>query len=322
MRYVELGRTGEIVSEMCLGTMMFGDRCDKAESDRILAAAIDHGVNFVDTAAMYCQGYTEEILGRILSGRREKLFITTKVHKGVDGKSILDSIDESLARLQIDFVDLYLIHWPVVGMRPVEVMEALNGVVTQGKARHVGCCNYPAWLYAHSNVIARCNNWVPLVCNQIPYNLIERGTEVEVLPQAVAEQVAITTYRPLAMGILAGKYQVGEPLPADSRGQTDARIPAWLDKYGQAIKNFDQFATDHNVHPAQLAISWVRHSPAVTSPIVGVSSVKQLQAVFAAFDFDLTAEEYALVTDLFDTEVKEEAGGKFPELRRIMNLVA
>jgi len=290
MRYVELGRTGEIVSEMCLGTMMFGDRCDKAESDRILAAAIDHGVNFVDTAAMYCQGYTEEILGRILSGRREKLFITTKVHKGVDG--------------------------------PVEVMEALNGVVTQGKARHVGCCNYPAWLYAHSNVIARCNNWVPLVCNQIPYNLIERGTEVEVLPQAVAEQVAITTYRPLAMGILAGKYQVGEPLPADSRGQTDARIPAWLDKYGQAIKNFDQFATDHNVHPAQLAISWVRHSPAVTSPIVGVSSVKQLQAVFAAFDFDLTAEEYALVTDLFDTEVKEEAGGKFPELRRIMNLVA
>jgi len=321
LKYVKLGKTGETVSEMCMGTMMFGDRCNEAESDRILGAAMERGVNFVDTAAMYVQGNTEEILGRILKGKRRELFIATKVHKGVDRQSILESIDESLARLQVDFVDLYMIHWPRVGMQPKEIVGALNEVVTQGKARYVGCCNFPAWLYAHLNAIAERNNWPTLICNQVPYNLIERGVEVEILPQAVAEPMAITTYRPLVMGLLAGKYAVGQPLPANSRGQTDARIPAWLDKYGESIKSFAQFAADRGVHPAQLAISWVRHSPAVTAPIVGASSVDQLQATVAAFDFDLTDREYTELTDLFDTEVKEEAGGKFPALRRDLNLL-
>lgn len=321
MRYVQFGKTGETVSEMCLGTMMFGQRCDEAESDRILATAIDGGVTFVDTAAMYGEGVTEEILGRILKGRRDGLFVATKVHKGVDARSILESIDESLARLRIDFVDLYLVHWPRPGMRPEEIMQALDQVVAQGKARYVGCCNYAAWLYAHSNAIAARNSWVPLVCNQIPYNLIERGAEVEILPQAVAEGVAITTYRPLVLGILAGKYELGAPLPADSRGQADARIPAWLDRYGESIRRFNQFAAGRGLHPAQLALAWVRHSPAVTAPIVGASSAAQLEATIAAFDVDLTAEEYAEVTETFDTAVKEETGGKFPELRRTLNLL-
>ena len=110
MRYVQLGHTRETVSQMCLGTMMFGQRCDEAESDRILGTAVDSGVTFVDTAAMYADGHTEEILGRILKGRRDRLFVATKVHKGVDRESVLESIDESLARLQLDCVDLYLIH--------------------------------------------------------------------------------------------------------------------------------------------------------------------------------------------------------------------
>ena len=253
MKTVKLGSTGEIVSEMCLGTIMFGDRCDEAQSDRILAAAIDRGVNFVDTAAMYVGGHTEEILGRILKGRRDKLFLVTKVHKGVDGKSIRESIDESLERLQTDYVDLYLIHWPEPGMRPVEIMQALNAVVEQGKARYVGCCNYPAWLYAHSNAIAERNGWATLVGNQIPYNLLERGAEVEVLPQATAQGIAITTYRPLVMGLLAGKYVPGQPLPADARGQTDPRLPAWLDKYGQGIRTLLDFAETRGLHPAQVA---------------------------------------------------------------------
>jgi aryl-alcohol dehydrogenase-like predicted oxidoreductase len=321
MKYVRFGHTGETLSEMCLGTMMFGDRCDEAESDRMLAAAIERGVNFVDTAAMYVEGRTEEILGRILQGRRDKLFIATKVHKGLDRRSILESIDESLARLRTGYVDLYLIHWPRAGMRPEEIMEALDAVVRQGKARYVGCCNYPAWLYAYSNAIARRNGWPSLVCNQIPYNLLERGAEVEILPQAVAEGVAITTYRPLVMGLLAGKYRPGQPLPADSRGQTDARIPGWLAQYGEAIARFRRFAEDRGLHPAQVAIAWVRYSPAVTAPIVGVSSWQQLDATLAAFEFDLTAEEYAEVTGMFDTAVKEVAGGKFADLRRTLNLV-
>jgi aryl-alcohol dehydrogenase-like predicted oxidoreductase len=328
MKYVEFDGTGEKVSEMCLGTMMFGSRCDEAEADRILGTAIEHGVNFIDTAAMYAGGRTEEILGQLMRGKRDKLFIGTKVHQGVDAKSIVNSIDESLSRMGIDFVDLYMIHWPVPGMRPLEIMEALNRVVEQGKTRYVGCANYPAWLLAHSNAIAERNGWPPLICNQLAYNIFERGIEVEILPQAVAEKVAITTYRPLAEGLLTGKYKAGAPLPANSRGQTSPLVITWLSQHGESIDRFNRYAADLGVHPAQLAIAWVRYSPAVTSPIVGVSALHHLQTALDAFNFDLTAEQYEEVTLMFDTVVKEESlqlfpGRRynFPRLRRSLSLL-
>ena len=187
MRYNQLGRTGLYVSELCLGTMTFGGKgffeymggLKQDAVDQLMKAAFDAGINFVDTAAMYADGLTEEILGRIMKGgRRDKLFLTTKVHKGVDRASIVSSIDESLKRMQTDHVDLYLIHWPVEGMKPTEIMEALNTVVESGKTRYVGCCNYPAWLLAHHNAIAAANGWARMVNNQVAYNIIERGVEV------------------------------------------------------------------------------------------------------------------------------------------------
>jgi aryl-alcohol dehydrogenase-like predicted oxidoreductase len=315
MQQVLFADSGIEVSELCLGTMMFGARCDEAESDRILGSALDHGVNFIDTAAMYANGVTEEILGRIMAGRRDQLFLTTKVAKGVDAASILSGIDESLARMQTDYVDLYLIHWPVPGMQPVEMMEALGQVVAAGKARYVGCCNYPAWLLAHSNAIAAANGWPRLVCNQIAYNVIERGVEVEILPQAVAEQIAITAYRPLAQGLLTGKYRWGRPLPENTRGQTSAQIITWLSQHGDGVERFLRLAERYGVHPVTLAVAWVRHSPAVTAPIIGVSSLAQFEQTVAAFDFDLDAEQYAEVTYCFDTEVKEEGLQRFPGLK-------
>lgn len=320
MNYVTFGTTGVSVSQLCLGTMMFGDRCDQTESDRILALALEQGVNFVDTAAMYVNGGTETILGQILPGRREKLFVATKVNS-IDPQVIRSSIDESLQRMQLDYVDLYMLHWPKAGMNPTAMMSALNDVVQAGKTRFVGCCNFPAWLVGHFNSIAAQQGWPKLVCNQIPYNPIERGVEVEVLPQAKADNIAITVYRPLIFGLLAGKYQPGAPLPADARGQSDPRIPRWLEKYGDGISRFNQFAAERNLHPAQLAVAWLRHSPAVTCPIIGVSSARQLEASLAAFSFNLSDEEYATVTSLFDTAVKEEAGGAFVGLRRELNLV-
>lgn len=320
MNYVPFGATGVTVSEFCLGTMMFGDRCDQAESDRILGTSIDHGVTFIDTAAMYANGGTETILGHILKGRRDQLFVATKVNY-IEPAIIRSSIEESLQRLQLDYVDLYLLHWPKPGMDPTAMMAALNDVVQAGKARFVGCCNYPAWLLAHMNSIADRNGWLRLVCNQIPYNPIERGVEVEVLPQALAETIAITVYRPLAWGIFAGKYKPGAPIPDDSRGTNDPRIPRWLEKYGDGIGRFLQFAADHNWHPAQLAVAWLTHSPAVTNPIIGVSSERQLHASLAAFDVKLSDADYAEVTAMFDTAVKEEAGGAFVGLRRDFSLV-
>ncbi|GAB4262928.1 MAG: aldo/keto reductase [Candidatus Promineifilaceae bacterium] len=321
MNYIEFADTGMKVSEMCLGTMMFGDRCDEAESARILDTAVAQGVTFIDTAASYCDGLTEEILGRIIKGKRDQLFIGTKVTKTTDADWILRSIDESLTRLQVEYVDLYMIHWPREQMDIPAMMEALNTVVTQGKARFVGCCNFPAWLLAHCNAIAERNGWARLVSNQIPYNLIERGVEVEVIPQAIAENIAITTYRSLALGLLTGKYQPGQPIPTDSRGQSDKRVAAWLEKYGDAISGFYQFAAARNLHPAQLAVAWVRHSPGVAAPIVGVSSEQQLQASIGAFDVVLSDDEYAELTGMFDTAVKEEAGGNYPNLRRMTTLV-
>ena len=320
MNYVPFGATGATVSKMCLGTMMFGARCDQAESERILATAMAHGVNFIDTAAMYVNGGTETILGQILKGRRDQLFLATKVDN-IDPQVIRHSIDESLQRMQQEYVDLYMLHWPKPGMDTTAIMSALNDVVKAGKARFVGCCNYPAWLLAHMNGIADRNGWPRLVCNQIPYNPLERGVEVEVLPQALAENIAITIYRPLAFGIFAGKYTPGAAIPEDSRGSTDARIPRWLEKYGDGITRFLQFAADHNLHPAQLVVAWLCHSPAVTTPIIGVSSERQLQASLNAFDVQLSDADYAEVTAMFDTAVKEEAGGAFAGLRRDFTLV-
>ena len=321
MKHVVLGNTGEQVSELCLGTMMFGGRCDAAEADRILGTCLDAGVDFVDTAAMYLDGQTETLLGRLLEGRRDRVFLTTKVHQGTDGPTIRRSIDESLARLRADYVDLYLIHWPRVGMRPLEMMEALNQVVAQGKTRFVGCSNFPAWLAAHCNEIAADFSWAPLVVNQVPYNLVERGIEVEILPQAMAEGTGIVVYRPLLIGILAGKYAPGEALPDDARAHSDPRIAAWLERFGPSLAAMRRFGESTGRSMLELALGWVRHSPAVCSPIVGFSRLDQVAPALRAFETNLTDHEHAELSAMFDTAVKEEAGGKFPELRRELYLV-
>ena len=316
MKRVQFGTTGETVSEMCIGAMNFGQRCGPEEAERILAAALDQGVNFFDTAAMYGEGKNEEVLAGCIRGRRNRLFLTTKVHKGVDGKSIRESIDESLSRLQTDHVDLYLIHWPQEGMRPTEVMEALNQAVVQGKSRYVGCCNYPAWLFAHSNAIARDHGWAPLVCNQLAYNPVERGIELENLPQALAEKVAITAYRPLLGGLLSGKYQGGgAPLPEGSRASSDTRLLTWLVSYGDELEQFSQLARDVGLLPSQLAIAWVRKSVAITAPIVGISSLSQLETSMEAFSTDLSQELYDRVCQLFPTQLREEGFQRFPGLK-------
>ena len=201
-------------------------------------------------------------------------------------------------------------------MRPAEVMEALNQVVVQGKSRYVGCCNYPAWLLAHSNSIARDNGWAPLICNQLAYNPVERGIELENLPQALAEKVAITAYRPLLGGLLAGKYAAGgEPLPKGSRAASDTRLLTWLVSYGDELEKFSHLARDAGLLPAQLAIAWVRKSVAVTAPIVGVRSLSQLKSSTEAFRTDLSQELYDRVCQLFPTQLREEGFQRFPGLK-------
>ncbi len=324
MRYVPFGKTNVEVSEMCLGTMMFGERIDESRSIEIMHEAFDAGVNFFDTAAMYGGefGNTEEIVGKGIKGFRDKIFLSGKVHKGVDAKTIIESIDESLARLGTDYLDLYLIHWPRKGMRIGEIMEALDKVVKSGKARFVGCSNYPAWVLECSNSYARLNDLAPMVSHQLPYNLLERGVEVEVLPMAKTENIAVMVYRPIAMGLLAGKYIPGEPIPDDSRAKTDERIAKWLSDYSDGILKLRDFARERGVSMVDVSVGWIRSSPAITCPIMGVSSLSQLKKSLKTFDFTLNPEERDEIGSFFDTEVKELSGGGYGPLRRDLDLVA
>ncbi len=324
MKQVNFGNTGEKVSEMCLGTMMFGERIGEDESVEIMHRAFEAGVNFFDTAAMYGGqfGNTEQIVGKAIKDFRDKIFLASKVHKGVDAKSITEGIDESLAKLGTDHLDLYYIHWARKGMRIPEIMEALDKVVKSGKARFVGCSNYPAWVLEASNSCARLGDLAPMVCHQVCYNLLERGVEVEVLPMAKAGNIAVLVYRPIAMGLLAGKYIPGEPIPDDSRAKTDDRIAKWLGDYGDGILKLREFARERDVSMVDVAVGWIRSSPAVTCPIMGVSSLSQLEKSLKAFDFSMSPEEREEVGSFFDTEVKELSGGNYGPLRRDLDLVA
>ncbi len=315
MKYSPFAASGDKVSRICLGTMNFGDKCDFDQSKAIFERALERGVNFFDTAPMYSGGVAEEFLGRAMAGKRDKLLIATKVHAGLDEESIVRSLDESLTRLRTDFVDLYLIHWPAAGMNLREMMSGLSRVVAAGKARHVGCCNFPAWLVGSSNLVAAENGWPRLECHQVAYNLIERGVEVEVLPQAVAEGIYITAYRPLAIGLLTGAFLPGRPLDSSKRGTTDSRVITWLSQHGGSIERFVRFCEARGYPPAQAATAWVCHSPAVGSPIVGASSPAQVDAAGASTEISLSDEEYRDITDLFDTEVKEEGLQLFPGLK-------
>lgn len=315
MEYTKFSNHPLNVSKICLGTMNFGAKCDYKGSEEIMRSAFEQGINFFDTAAMYSAGVSEEFVGKALAGvDREKIFIGTKVIKGIDRESIITGLDECLNRLNMDFVDLYMIHWPVKGMNLTEMMDALNETVKSGKTKLVGCCNFPAYLMAASNAVAVENNWEKMVCNQVAYNIIERGVEVEILPYAMVEDVEITAYRPLAVGLLAGKFRQRKPMQPSARGTTDPRVITWFTQHGEGIERFVAFAGKKGVHSAQLAVAWILHSPAVTSAIVGVSSLDQLNSNIHAVDVKLSDEEYAEVTSLLDTEVKEEGLQLFPGL--------
>jgi len=315
MEFVRFTDKKTKLSRICLGTMIFGDKCDESSSQFILHAALDLGINFIDTAAMYAGGVSEEYLGRALRGVRQDVFIATKFHAGLDRATVLASVDASLKRLNTDHVDLYLVHWPLPGMNITELMAALDEVVQSGKTRFVGCCNFPAWLLASCNGVAAEHGWSPLVSNQIAYNLIERGVEVEILPQATVEDIFITAYRPLAMGLLGGRFRQTTAMDQSARGTTDARVITWLSQHGDSIERFLRFSEEKGLHPAELAIAWLCHSPGVSCPIVGASSADQLRVAASGAGRTLSDEDYQEVTDLFSTEVKEEGLQLFPGLK-------
>jgi 1-deoxyxylulose-5-phosphate synthase len=310
VRYVNLGRTGLRVSRVCLGMMSFGPgeerRWALAEDDAeaIVRRAVEGGVSFFDTADVYNGGQSEVITGRVLKrlfGTREEYVVATKVHgktmpgengRGLGRKHVLASIDASLQRLGLDYVDLYQIHrWDPA--TPIdETMEVLHEVVRSGKARYIGASSMYAWQLAKAQAIADARGWTRFVSMQNHYNLVYREEEREMIPQCIDMGVGIVPWSPLARGLLAGnRTRDGERLTV--RAETDS----FGDSLYTPEVDFDvvdrvvDLAAARNVPPARIALAWLLHKPGVTAPIVGATKARHVEDAIAAEALELGDEE-------------------------------
>ncbi len=329
MQYQYLGKTNIRVSEICLGTMMFGGKTSPDEAERIMLKALDGGINFFDTANVYEDGRSEEIVGQTLTSRRDQVVLATKFgfptadppnHQGLSRTNIIRALEDSLRRLKTDYIDLYYVHWPRYDMHLESLLRTLDDFVRQGRVRAIGVCNFPAWLLCRSLWLSQVKNLTPFVVLQVPYNLIERGIEVEVLPLCETENVAVVPYRPLAIGVLTGKYL--KSVDEDTRGAIDDRVPTWNERYRDPIAKLTSSASKKwNKSATQVAIAWVRDHPSVTSAIVGISRVEQLDELLTMEDWHLSAQEREEVGSWFPTAVWEESGGEYPNWRKAYRIL-
>jgi 1-deoxyxylulose-5-phosphate synthase len=306
MRYVNLGNTGLRVSRVCLGMMSFGRHesrqwsLDETAAEPIVRRAVDGGVVFFDTADVYNGGQSEIVTGRLLGklfASREEYVVATKVHgrtmpgengRGLSRKHVMASIDASLQRLGLDYVDLYQIHrWD--HLTPItETMEALHDVVKAGKARYLGASSMYAWQFAKAQRVAA----TPFVSMQNHYNLIYREEEREMIPQCLDQGVGIVPWSPLARGLLAGSVSAsGER--RTTRAGTDPFIDSLYrpDLDMPVIDRAAEVAAERGVSGAQIALAWLLHKPGVTAPIVGATRIGHLEDALAAEQLSLSEEE-------------------------------
>jgi aryl-alcohol dehydrogenase-like predicted oxidoreductase len=305
MDYVLFGQTGIRVSRLCLGTMTFGKEADERTSIAIMDRACDIGINFFDTANIYNNGLSEEIIGRWMGARRDSIILASKVHgstgegpneRGSSRRNILLAVEKSLRRLKTDWLDLLYLHLWDCDTALEQSLDAMTALVRQGKVMYCGVSNFSAWQTMKAIDITRYRDLAPVVCVQPMYNLVKRQVEVEILPLAVAEHLAVCPHNPLAAGLLTGKYQRGESgrLHENEMYRERYRNP-W---YAEVTVRFVQYAAAQGLSPAALAMAWVASHPAVTAPILGARNLDQLNDTLGCLDIRLTPEERAKVTAL------------------------
>ncbi len=308
MQYVTLGRTGIQVSRLCFGTMSFGGDADEQTSAQMFARCREIGINFFDCANVYAQGRSEQILGKLIADCRDEIVLTTKVcmptgsdvnQRGLSRRHIFEQVDISLKRLGTDHLDLYFLHH-FDAKTPIEVtLVALDDLVRQGKILHPAVSNWSAWQIAKALGISQMQGLARFECVQPMYNLLKRQAEVEILPLAQSEQLAVINYSPAAGGLLSGKYGVARKPPSGRILESDM----YKSRYGQSdyFEIADRFTAHANslaVHPVTLAVAWSMVHPAVTSVIIGARNLEQLEPSLAAIDLELSAEQYDAVTAL------------------------
>jgi aryl-alcohol dehydrogenase-like predicted oxidoreductase len=310
MKYRKLGRTGVDVSELCLGTMMFGGPASESDSIRIMHRAIDDGVNFIDTANVYVKGESERIVGNAARDRRDRVFLATKVRvavgegpndQGASRYHILREAERSLRRLGLDHVDLYYLHQYDYATPLDESLRALDDLVRQGKVRYIGCSNYYAFQMVEGLWISDRQSLARFACVQPLYNMVNRDPEVELFPACQSYGVGVAAYSPLARGVLTGKYRPGASYPEGSRAaRGDKRIhqTELREESFEVAEQLARHAAAKGVSLSQFALAWVLANPVVSSAIVGPRTMEQYEDNLKAIDCSITPEDEAVLDRL------------------------
>lgn len=310
MDYRFLGKTGVRISKVVLGTMPFGNETNERDATEIYRRARDAGINTFDCADVYQGGRSEEILGRLVKSDRDEVVVTTKAYfptssdvnaRGSSRFHLVRAVEASLARLDMDYVDLLFLHRFDDATALEETMRAVDDLVRQGKVLYVGASNFSAWQTMKAQGVAERGGFSKIVCVQPMYNLVKRQAEVEILPMAKSEGIGVISYSPLGGGLLSGKYGVNER--PDSGRLVDNKM--YTTRYGnpayyEAAERFTALAKSHGHHPAALAVAWVAAHPAITAPIVGPRTLAHLDPALDAAKIDLSSELYDAIADLFD----------------------
>jgi len=305
MKYRILGRTGIKVSRVCLGTMTFGQKnwgCDKQTSLKIIEGYFDNGGNFIDTADIYSYGFSEEIVGEAIQGKRDKIVLATKCYfpltddpnaGGLSRKHIIDACEASLRRLKTDYIDLYQIHGPDPYTSLEETMRALDSLVHQGKVRYIGCNNLYAWQIIKANSISELQGYSRFECAQYMYNLLIRDVEREILDACYTEGMGFICWSPLGSGMLAGKYSGEREPPSDSRiaFRSNLDLPRyWNERAFSIVEKILKITKDAGISPVKASLGWLLHDRRITSVIIGSRTLEQFEANMEAADWDIPNE--------------------------------
>lgn len=319
MKYNYVGETGLLVSELCLGTMTFGGqnagmwdnigKLQQQEVNELIKVAVDAGINFIDTANVYSYGQSEQLLGQALKDlniQRDQIVIATKVlarmdaHPNSTGLSryhIFNSVDASLKRLQVDYIDILYVHGVDRKTSIEQIVRTLNDIVNTGKVRYIAICNWPAWMVAEAQTIAKYNGFHQFIGLQYYYSAISRDIEHELVPMAAHHQLAIFPWSPLAGGFLSGKYTREQSVSGSRRENFDFP-PINKEKGYDLVEVLSNIATTHNTTVAQVALAWVRQQAGVTSTIIGAKTITQLNDNLRSIEVQLSSEDLIKIDEV------------------------
>ena len=303
MRYRRLGRSGLMASELTLGTMNFGGPTDESTSLLVIDKALDYGINFLDCANVYAEGRSEQILGKALklNGKRHEVLVTSKAflptserpnNRGNNRHNLINSCIKSLKRLQTDYIDIFFLHRTDWNTPQEETLSALNYLIDRGYIRYIACSTHPAWRTVEAMHIADRKGFPKFICEQPPYNILDRRIENEIVPMCQEYDLGIITWSPLAQGVLAGRYSTANNLPGNSRAvQKDIYAERITEAGIKIARQVMEWAKGKKLSPTAFSVSWILHQSAITSVIIGPRTPEHLDDLVSAQEIHLSPED-------------------------------